>query len=171
MASRLGRVRIAVVVLLLIVFSGLGILLSVDKVQPPVREETPAPTITERPSRNGIPQAGKSEAQMSWKKFADDARAACEKDVSVDYDAYHQYGEEHFGILVVAWKDSEYEVDLYHFEPEKKDWELSPVVQESVYATDIPATSKKWGVPGNVIKGWIDRADTEVQKIYNAETE
>ena len=161
MASRLGRVRIALIILLVIVFSGLGVFLSVNKEKSRV-SQTPAPTVTER---------ARSQAQVSWEKFAADARAACEQGVSVDYDAYRQYGKEHFGILVVAWKDSEYEIDLYHYDPAKKDWELSPVVQQSVYATDIPAASKKWGIPGNVIKGWIDRADTEVQKIYNSENE
>ena len=170
MASRLGRAHIALILLLIIVFSGLGVLLSVGRDSSRV-SETPAPIITEKPSRKGIPQAGKSEEQLSWEKFASEARAGNDSSVSVDYDAYHQYGQEHFGILVVAWKDSEYEVDLYHFDPEKRSWELSPVIQESVYATDVPATSRKWGVPGNVIKGWIDRADTEVQKIYQAETE
>ena len=157
---RLGRVRVALIILLIIVFSGLGIFLSLDKPKPV--HETPAPTITERP---------KSAEQVSWEKFTASARAGCEKGVSVDYDAYHQYGQEHFGVLVVAWKDSEYEIDLYHYNTEKKDWELSPVVQQSVYATDVPATSKKWGVPGSVVKGWIDRADMEVQKIYNRENE
>ncbi|HET6453744.1 MAG TPA: hypothetical protein VFI02_05020 [Armatimonadota bacterium] len=170
MASRLGRVHIALILLLIIVFFGLGVLLSVSRDSSRV-SETPAPIITEKPSRNGIPQAEKSEEQLSWEKFAAEARAENNSNVSVDYDAYHQYGQEHFGVLVVAWKDSEYEVDLYHFDAEKRSWELSPVVQESVYATDVPTTSRKWGVPGNVIKGWIDRADTEVQKIYNQENE
>jgi hypothetical protein len=169
-ASKLGRIRIALIILLIIVFSGLGVLLSVNKDKSRVFE-TPASIITEKPSRKGTPQAEKTEAQLSWEKFAAEARAENNSKVSVDYDAYHQYGQEHFGVLVVAWKDSEYEIDLYHFDPEKRSWELSPVIQESVYATDIPAVSKKWGVPGNVIKGWIDRADTEVQKIYQAETE
>ena len=170
MASRLGRARIGLVILLLIVFSGLGGFLSVNKEKTSI-PDTPPPIVTERPSRNGIPPAGKSEEQISWEKFAASAKEGGGQGVSVDYDAYHQYGKEHFGILVVAWKDSEYEIDLYHYNPEKKDWELSPVIQESVDTTDIPATSKKWGVPGNVLKGWIDRADMEVQKIYNNENE
>lgn len=161
MISNHGRVRITLVILLLIVSSGLGVFLSVNKDKSRV-SETPVPTVNERP---------RPDPQVSWEKFAANARAACGQGASVDYDAYRQYGKEHFGILVVAWKDSEYEIDLYHYDPEKKDWDLSPVVQESVYATDVPAASKKWGVPGNVIKGWIDRADTEVQRKYNQENE
>ena len=161
MASRLGRARIALVILLLIVFSGLGVFLSVDREKTSV-PDTPPPMITERP---------RSEEQVSWEKFAASARQGGGEGVSVDYDAYHQYGNEHFGVMVVAWKDSEYEVDLYHFNPAKKDWELSPIVRDSADTTDIPETSKKWGVPGNVIKGWIDRADTEVQRKYNKENE
>ena len=159
--SNLGRARIALVVLLLVVFSGLGIFLSVDK-EKAVPTETPVPTITERQ---------KSEGQLKWEEFAASAREGGGRDVSVDYDAYHQHEDEHFGILVVAWQDSEYEIDLYHYDAEKKDWELSPVVEENAYATDIPATSEKWGVPGNVIKGWIDKADAEVQRIYQSEME
>ena len=159
--TSLGRARIVLVILLLIVFSGLGVFLSVDKEKTSV-PGTPTPTVNELP---------KSEEQVSWEKFAKSAREGGGEDVSVDYDAYHQYGEERFGILVVGWKDSEYEIDLYHYDPGRKDWELSPVIEESAYATDIPTASKKWGVPGSVIKGWIDRADREVQKIYQSEME
>ncbi|HUV05893.1 MAG TPA: hypothetical protein VMX94_12390 [Armatimonadota bacterium] len=113
----------------------------------------------------------KSQAQLSWERLVAGAKQRCHEsgNVSVDFDAFHEYAGQGFGVMSVAWKDSEYEVDLFRYNPNKKDWETSPVIDQTWNMVDVPATSKRWGVPEKVIQSWIDEVDKAVRRKYRSE--
>lgn len=114
------------------------------------------------------PAGGESRAEASWKDFVADARAEAQmhEGVSIDYESLHKQDGHNYGVMVVAWENSEYEVDLYRFDPEVGDWELSPGLEEGIYVTDVPAASKEWGVPADIIETWLSEAHSAVKSKY-----
>jgi len=106
-----------------------------------------------------------SKAAQSWQEFVASAKKKCDVNVSVDYEAFHEYAGQSFGVMVVAWKDSEYEVDVYRYDPDKKDWVIGPFHREYP-AIDTGAASKTWDVPQRILDQWIDEADAVVKKKY-----
>ncbi len=106
-----------------------------------------------------------SEAARSWQEFVASGRKKCDVTVSIDYEALHEYDGQSFGVMVVAWKDSEYEVDVYRYDPAKKDWVIGPFHREYP-GMDTGAASKTWGVPQGILDQWIDEAGAVVKKKY-----
>lgn len=116
-----------------------------------------------QPPEIEIEEREKPEAERSWEAFVADAKEAVKKDPSAifGYEAYHEYEGKSFGVMVVGWKDSEYIIDLYHYNPETKKWDSAPTYQppDGYEAIDTTVASKKWGVPKETLDHWIDQAD------------
>ena len=131
----------------------------------PQRRPTPTP-----PTPPAAPTPTFSPEQ-SWKNFVTDARAKCEshQGCSIDFEKLHEYEGRHFGIVVIGYKDSEYFVNLYRFDPATEKWIESPrITPEDGYEhIDISKTSQDWNVPDATIQGWIDEAETTVREIYS----
>ncbi len=109
--------------------------------------------------------------EQSWKNFVTDARAKCEAEdgCSLDYEKFHEHGGRQFGVTVIGYKDSEYFVSLFRFDPQAEKWVESPraTPMDGYEEIDVPATSSQWDVPEAEIRGWIDEANTTVQEIYS----
>ena len=71
-------------------------------------------------------------------------------------------------MIVLAWKDSEYEIDLFRYDPKTTGWLESPMRQD-MPGIDVEATSKRWGVPKETIQEWIDEATAVMKKKYGSE--
>lgn len=118
-----------------------------------------------------IKEKNKSEAEQSWDKRVADAKSKISKetDVIFGHEAYHEYNGQSFGVMIIGWKDSEYVVDLYRYNPVKKGWENAPthVSKESGYEyIDTASVSKKWGIPEEIIKKWLDDAEKAAKKNF-----
>lgn len=134
----------------------------------------PPPTPVQKPAP--APKAEVQETVVitaeSWKKFVADTRSECEKNpgCTLDYDKLHEYDGRFFGVTVIGYKESEYYLDLFRFDPKSDKWIGSPrttmgeISQESI---DVPATSKEWSVPEATIRQWLDEADRTVKEIYS----
>lgn len=149
-------------VLFLIVVTAAGVLLSINRSRPVTGTVTPpATTETHQPDYA---------AATSWKVFTDDARAKCKKEgpnCTLDYTALHEIGEHSYGVMVVGWKDSEYIIDMYRYDPASNKWVPAPTKQTmEAEEIDTFAASKKWGVPMDVLDEWITSAEKAVKRVY-----
>ena len=134
------------------------------------RKERPQP----KPPVIEIKEKTKPEAELSWDKRVAEAKEACSKepDTIFGHAAYHEYDGQSFGIMIVGWKDSEYVVDLHHYDPAKKAWESAPTHMPSdggYEEIDTAAVSKKWGISDKVIKAWLDDAESAAHKKFAAD--
>ena len=128
---------------------------------------------------NNAPRAPKPDVKISetnkypersWDMFVSSISKRCSKEpnCSLDYKAFHEYNGQSFGITVLAWKDSEYVVELYRYDPKRMGWTESPrSVTEGFEYVDTSAASKKWGVPQDVLKKWLKEAEDFMTKKYN----
>ena len=103
-----------------------------------------------------------SEAELSWREFVDSAKEKCsESETTVfGFEALHEYEGQSFGVMVVGWKDSEYVVDLFRYDPKEKEWVPGPI-SETDYGedtVDTEAASKVWGVPKELLDQLINEA-------------
>ena len=106
----------------------------------------------------------------SWKNFVHEARARCEKEpgCSLDYAAVHQVGDQSFGVIVTAWKDSEYSIDLLRYDPQPGSWVAAPTkkTDSGMEEIDTSAASKAWSVPQALLDDWIAQAQSSMTKKY-----
>lgn len=111
-----------------------------------------------------------ADAATSWKVFVDDARAKCEKadpKCTVDYTALRDAGGHSFGVTVIGWKDSDYIIDVYRFDPATRKWEPAPTIEsDGAVQVDTTETSRRWAVPEGILKDWIDAANSAVKHKY-----
>ncbi len=130
----------------------------------------PPPTSVQQPAPRPEAQKPIVIAAESWKAFVADARSECEKNpgCTLDYDKLHDHEGAHFGVTVIGYKDSEYFVNLFRFDPESGKWIESPrsTPAEGYEDIDVPATSKQWNVPEATIRQWIEQANRTVKEIY-----
>jgi hypothetical protein len=108
----------------------------------------------------------------TWRKLVADAVESCKeaKDCSIDFDAQHQYNGRYFGVMVVGWVNSEYEIELYRYDVTRRDWISSPRSEgEITESVDVAVTSRAWHLPRPVIEKWLKEAEDAAHMIYNAE--
>lgn len=133
----------------------------------------PPPTPVQRPAPAPKPVVQKPVdiAVESWREFVADARAECEKNptCTLDYDKTHEHQGHYYGVMVVGYRESEYYVDLYRFDPKADKWIGGPRTMTEVGIEDIDyaATSKQWNVPEATIRQWTDLAARTVKEIYS----
>jgi hypothetical protein len=131
----------------------------------------PPPTPVRQPAPKPEVQKPVVIAAESWVKFVADSRSKCEENpgCTLDYDKLHEHDSRHFGVMVIGYKDSEYYVSLFGFDPKSDKWTDSPrsTPEDGYEGIDIPATSKEWNVPEAMISQWIDQANRTVQEIYS----
>lgn len=117
------------------------------------------------------PPAPALSPEQSWKEYVSVARLKCESQegCSLDHEKYREYEGHHYGVMIIGFKDSEYYLNLYRFDPEEVKWVDSPRSTSDVgyEDVDVPESSDQWGVPREVIEGWIDEADKTVKEIYS----
>jgi len=126
----------------------------------------PAAPVQKPPAPAPVVDAG-----QSWKDFTAVARLKCESDpgCTLDYEKLHEYEGHYYGAMIIGYKDSEYYLNLYRFDPKEVKWVDSPRSTSDVgyEDVDVPASSDRWGVPREVIQGWIDEADKTVKEVYS----
>jgi len=163
-SSRFG-LWIALVLVLIIALAA-GVFVSLRPHLPEVVKE-PAPP--PKPVSEQTPLNPK--AVESWKAFVSSARAKCREqgpNCTLDYASIHQYGAQSFGVMVVAWKDSEYVIDLFRYDPAKNDWTVAPTKQTEMGSEqiDTASASKNWKVPRNLLDEWISKAESALRRRY-----
>ena len=126
-----------------------------------------------KPPAIEIKEKAKPEAEQSWDKRVAEAKSKISKEpyTIFGHEVYHEYNGQGFGIMIVGWKDSEYVVDLYRYNPAKKAWESAPTHMPSdggYEEIDTAAASKKWGISDKVIKAWLDDAEEAAKKEFAA---
>lgn len=133
--------------------------------QPPTPVQAPPPA-----PRAEAPKPADVAAE-SWQKLVADARAECEKNpgCTLDYEKMHEHDGRFFGVTVIGYKDSEYYVDLFRFDPKTDKWTDSPhtMTETGLEGIDYPTTSKQWNVPEKMLQTWIALADRTVKEIYS----
>jgi hypothetical protein len=162
--NRSSRSGLWIAVILVVVLSAAaGALVSMHFPKPVKVVTAPVPQASEQPPTD-------YDAASSWKVFVDDARAKCAKegpDCTLDYTALHEIGENTFGVMVIGWKDSEYVIDMYRFDPAEGKWIASPTKQtEEAEEIDTFAASRKWGISQAILQEWINAADKAVKHKY-----
>ncbi|MHB1001064.1 MAG: hypothetical protein ACYC27_17615 [Armatimonadota bacterium] len=112
----------------------------------------------------------KTESESSWQILISSTKRECAKDSSgctVDFDIYHEHDDKSYGILVLAWQESEYEIDLYRYDPLNRVWVDSPRHEiNGLNHIDTALTSKKWKLPEDTINQWIKEADDFMKNKY-----
>ncbi|MHB1455871.1 MAG: hypothetical protein ACYC0V_03040 [Armatimonadota bacterium] len=111
-----------------------------------------------------------TDASRSWQILVSTTRRECSKDKSgaaLDYESLHKYTNGAYGVMVLAWPQSEYMIELYRYDPSKKVWTASPR-RETDFGDeiDVAKTSAEWSVPKNVLNGWINEAVNYMKKKY-----
>lgn len=109
--------------------------------------------------------------QSSWRILVQHAKNSCERarsKCSVGFDALYQYGDRHFGLMTIAWQESEYEIDLYRFDAARKVWVSSPrKVNEIGDEPDTSRASDQWKVPKSRLDRWIADAHDIMKQKYS----
>jgi hypothetical protein len=132
--------------------------------------EVKAPPPIEKPAPSAEATQEALDAARSWIELLSTAMRNCEANCTIDYQALHEYEGHSYGIMVVAWRDSEYIIDLYRYDSGKKKWTDAPTFEADYgEAVDTATASKQWGVPQNEILKWINEADDAMGKKYNRE--
>ena len=105
----------------------------------------------------------------SWGLFISSVKGRCAKSpgCTLDYEAFHEYDGKAFGVMAIAWKDSEYEIDLYRYDPGKMGWADSPR-GESGLSVDVAKTSGMWGVPQSILQKWLKEAEDYMGRKYKS---
>ena len=151
-------------VILLAVALGAGVFMSMRRSRPPEAPKKPPPPAVAKPTPLN------PRAVESWKNFVHESRAKCEQqpNCTLDYAAIHQYGAQSFGVMVVAWKDSEYTIDLMRYDPKSGSWVAAPTKKSDseFEETDTAAASKKWQVPRKQLDGYISKAQSAMREKY-----
>ncbi|HEY3298528.1 MAG TPA: hypothetical protein VGK34_07725 [Armatimonadota bacterium] len=105
--------------------------------------------------------------KQGWNVFVNSISKSCEgkqPPVSVAYNALHEYKGGYFGVLVIAWQESEYEVNLYRFDQHTTGWRPSSIMQsDGMGGVDVARTSSQWGVPKETIESWLKKAHDFMQ--------
>ena len=111
-----------------------------------------------------------TDAARSWQILVSTTRCECAKDKSggaLDYELLHQYQGASYGVMVLAWPQSEYSIEVYKYDQVKKVWTASPrKATDFGDEIDVAKTSAKWGVPGAVIDEWVKLASDFMKKKY-----
>ena len=130
---------------------------------------TPKPLV-KAPISKHVHATAKPTPPNSWSTFVASLKKSCaQKDdtITVDYDAMHEYAGRSYGVVVIAWKDSEYEVDLYRSDPKTSGWEASPIHEgDGMGIVDVRATAKKWKLPEESISEWLTAANQFMHEKY-----
>lgn len=119
-----------------------------------------SPSISER----------ETDASRSWQILVSTTRRECAKDKSgaaLDFESLQKYRSGAYGVMVLAWPQSEYVIELYGYDPFKKVWVAGPR-RETDFGDeiDIVKTSETWAVPKEVLSGWIDEAAGYMKRKY-----
>lgn len=111
-----------------------------------------------------------TEAEKSWQILVSSAKRESEKDsagYTVDFDAYHEYNDNAYGVLVLAWQQSEYEIDLYRYDEQKKVWTTSPRRENQIgIQIDTDSTTRQWNLPDDIIDKWVKEANDYMKTKY-----
>jgi len=113
-----------------------------------------------------------SPADMHWKTFLDSLKRNCEKEgnVSIDYVSAYRVRKNDFRSIVIAWKDSEYEIDLYRYNAALSGWEPASMHEvDGMEVVDVAVTARKWKIPESVIQSWIDEARKYMSNKYSSQ--
>lgn len=111
-----------------------------------------------------------TDVSHSWQILVSTTRRECAKDksgASLDYESMHKHFSGTYGVIVLAWPQSEYIIDLYRYDPSKKVWTASPR-RETDFGDeiDVSKASVKWTIPKEVLNGWINEAADYMKKKY-----
>ncbi len=111
-------------------------------------------------------------ATSSWKCFVNEARvnsASSGHECSVDYTALEHFGGNSYGIMIVAYKDSEYSLDVFRYNPATKDWNSAPVKQDEqgFSKIDTPYVAELWDLPKEKLEAWMAAANKAAKVRYS----
>ena len=130
-------------------------------------------TVPHRPSASeNEPKISERETDVSrsWEILVSTTRRECAKDKSgaaLDYESLHWHQSGAYGVIVLAWPQSEYIIELYRYDPSKKVWTTSPR-KETDFGDEIDTAkaSVQWAIPKQVLNGWINEAVDYMKKKY-----
>lgn len=111
-----------------------------------------------------------TDVSRSWQILVSTTRRECAKDKSgaaLDYESLHRHPSGVYGVIVLAWPQSEYVIELYRYDPSKKVWTASPRKETDFgEEIDVSKASANWAIPKEVLNGWINEAVDYMKKKY-----